>query len=52
MGTLVGKLLRDLRLPLFVVAVLLAGFQILWAKITDRISGRLRSRWGIVEIDK
>ncbi len=41
MGPLVRKLLRDLRLPLVVVALLLMGFQCLWAKITDRISGEL-----------
>jgi ABC-2 type transport system permease protein len=35
--TLVRKVLRDLRLPLLVVAVLLALFQFLWAKITERI---------------
>ena len=34
---LVAKLLRDVRLPLFVVALLLAAFQCLWAKITQRI---------------
>jgi ABC-2 type transport system permease protein len=35
---LVRKLLRDIRVPLLVVAVLLAGFQLLWAKITERIT--------------
>jgi ABC-2 type transport system permease protein len=40
-GILFRKLLRDLRLPLAVVALLLAAFQMLWAKITDRISGEL-----------
>jgi ABC-2 type transport system permease protein len=35
---LVCKLLRDLSLPLAVVALLLAGFQCLWAKITQRIT--------------
>ena len=40
-GTLVLKILRDLRLPLLVVAVLLAGFQMLWVKITQRTSGEL-----------
>jgi ABC-2 type transport system permease protein len=39
--TLVLKLLRDLRLPLAVVATLLAGFQCLWAKVTQRIIGQL-----------
>jgi ABC-2 type transport system permease protein len=40
-GALVCKLLRDVRLPLVVVALLLAGFQCLWAKITQRITGQL-----------
>ena len=40
-ATLVLKLLRDLRLPLLVVAVLLAGFQCLWAKVTQRVIGQL-----------
>jgi ABC-2 type transport system permease protein len=35
-GTLVLKLLRDLRTPLVVVALLLAGFQCLWVKISQR----------------
>lgn len=38
MVPLVLKLLRDLRLPLVLVALLLAGFQCLWAKITQRIT--------------
>lgn len=38
MATLVRKLLRDLRLPLFVVALLLAAFQCLWARISQRIT--------------
>src|SRR4051812_30890373 len=37
-GTLVRKLLRDVRLPLIVVALLLLGFQFLWAKVTQRIT--------------
>ncbi len=40
-ATLVLKLLRDLRLPLAVVAALLAGFQCLWAKVTQRVIGQL-----------
>jgi ABC-2 type transport system permease protein len=40
-GTLLGKLLRDIRLPLLVVALLLLGFQMLWVKITQRMSGEL-----------
>lgn len=38
---LVQKLLRDLRLPLLVVALLLIGFQCLWVKVTQRIVGQL-----------
>jgi ABC-2 type transport system permease protein len=41
MGTLIGKLLRDVRLALAVVALLLGAFQCLWAKITERILGQL-----------
>jgi ABC-2 type transport system permease protein len=37
-GALISKLLRDLRVPLIVVALLLGGFQCLWAKITQRIT--------------
>jgi ABC-2 type transport system permease protein len=39
--TLVLKLLRDLRWSLLAVALLLGGFQFLWAKVTERILGRL-----------
>jgi ABC-2 type transport system permease protein len=35
--TLLRKILRDLRWPLLIVALLLLLFQFLWAKITDRI---------------
>jgi ABC-2 type transport system permease protein len=38
---LVAKLLRDLRVPLLVVALLLLGFECLWAKITQRITEEL-----------
>ena len=41
MATLLRKLLRDVRLPLVVLVVLLAAFQCLWAKITKQISGQL-----------
>lgn len=40
-GVLFRKLLRDVRLPLFVVALLLGAYQFLWAKITERISAQL-----------
>ncbi len=36
MGTLIWKLLRDVRTALIVVALLLFGFQILWVKVTQR----------------
>jgi ABC-2 type transport system permease protein len=38
---LIGKLLRDIRLPLVLVSLLLAGFQCLWFKVTQRICGEL-----------
>jgi ABC-2 type transport system permease protein len=40
-GTLIRKQLRDLRAALLVVGLLLAGFECLWVKITERISGKL-----------
>jgi ABC-2 type transport system permease protein len=39
--TLVLKLLRDLRVALVAVALLLGAFQCLWAKVTQRILGQL-----------
>jgi ABC-2 type transport system permease protein len=39
--TLLVKLLRDVRLPLAVVMLLLGGFQFLWARVTARILGKL-----------
>jgi ABC-2 type transport system permease protein len=39
--TLMRKLLRDVRVPLIVVALLLAAFQCLWVKIVERLSGHL-----------
>src|SRR4051812_33891895 len=41
MLTLIRKLLRDLRLALAVVCLLLGAFQCLWVKITARILGEL-----------
>jgi len=38
---LVWKLLRDLRVPLLVVVLLLAAFECLWAKITQRVTEEL-----------
>ena len=38
---LVRKLLRDIRVPLLVVALLLFGFECLWAKVTQRITDEL-----------
>jgi ABC-2 type transport system permease protein len=40
-AVLVRKLLRDLRWPLLGVAIFLAGFECLWVKITQRITGQL-----------
>lgn len=40
-AVLVRKLLRDLRLALLIVALLLATFQCLWVRITERILGDL-----------
>ncbi|MCI0455543.1 MAG: ABC transporter permease [Gemmataceae bacterium] len=40
-ATLVRKFLRDVRTPLIVVAVLLIGFQALWCKVTQRVTGDL-----------
>lgn len=40
--TLVFKLLRDMRLTLLIVAILLAAFQCLWARIVERIVGDLQ----------
>src|SRR5260370_38018105 len=37
MITLVRKILRDLRLPLLVVGLLLCAFQCFWVKITQRV---------------
>jgi ABC-2 type transport system permease protein len=42
-GALVRKLFRDVRLALLIMALLLAAFQCLWAKITERISGEIVS---------
>jgi ABC-2 type transport system permease protein len=38
---LVRKILRDIRVPLLVVALLLAAFQCLWVKITQRVTAQL-----------
>jgi ABC-2 type transport system permease protein len=40
-GVLLRKLLRDVRVPLLVVALLLAAFECLWVKITERIAGQI-----------
>jgi ABC-2 type transport system permease protein len=39
--TLVAKLLRDVRGGLVFVCLLLAAFQVLWARVTERISGEI-----------
>src|SRR5438477_1179003 len=46
--TLVRKLLRDLRLSLFAVGLLLLLFQALWAKITARIVGEIAPYLGVL----
>jgi len=38
---LVRKLLRDLRVSLFVIVVLLAGFEALWVKVTERVTTQI-----------
>ncbi len=40
-AVLVRKLLRDIRVALIVVSLLLGAFQMLWARITERIIGQL-----------
>ncbi len=40
-GVLVRKLLRDIRLPLLLVALFLGCFEALWIKIAERLSGHL-----------
>jgi ABC-2 type transport system permease protein len=40
-ATLIRKLVRDVWLPLTIVGLLLAGFQCLWVKITQRVCGDL-----------
>ena len=40
-AVLIRKLLRDVRVPLLVVALLLLAFQCLWAKITQRITAEI-----------
>lgn len=39
--TLIRKLLRDVRVSLILVALLLCAFECLWVKITQRITGQL-----------
>src|SRR5262245_46322008 len=45
-GVLVVKLLRDVRLALGVVILLLFAFQLLWAKVTQRIVGEVLVQLG------
>ncbi len=52
-GSLVRKLLRDVRVGLIVLIVLLIAFQCLWAKITQRISLELLPQLqGVLSITK
>jgi ABC-2 type transport system permease protein len=46
MTALVLKLLRDLRWPLLVVVLMLAGFQCLWVKITQRMVTQIAPLFG------
>jgi ABC-2 type transport system permease protein len=39
--TLVGKLLRDIRVPLLVTVLLLSAFELFWVKVTQRIVTQL-----------
>lgn len=48
---LVGKLLRDVRIPLLVIASLLFLFQLLWAQVTRRIVGDILQEFGRFGID-
>lgn len=48
---LVRKLLRDLRLPLGIMAILLMLFQVLWAKVTQRIVGEVLLQFTRLGID-
>jgi ABC-2 type transport system permease protein len=40
-GTLARKLVRDVRLPLLVLTVLLGAFECLWTKVIERLTGQL-----------
>jgi ABC-2 type transport system permease protein len=40
-GILVRKFLRDARTSLIVIALLLVGFECLWCKVTEKITGQL-----------
>ena len=46
MVPLFWKLLRDLRLGLFVVTLVLFVFQLIWAVITKRITGEIVDSFG------
>jgi ABC-2 type transport system permease protein len=50
-GSLVRKLLRDVRLALLIVAVLLVAFECLWAKVAERIAGQILPSFALVRID-
>jgi ABC-2 type transport system permease protein len=49
-GILVRKLLRDIRVPLLAVALLLLAFEALWVKIAERISGLLRTLRNLMNV--
>jgi ABC-2 type transport system permease protein len=47
-GVLVGKLLRDLRVPLVIVCLFLGAFQCLFVKITERIVTEITPFFGLL----
>ena len=48
---LIRKLIRDVWLALVVMLLLLFAFQLLWAKVTQRIAGEVLGRFGELGID-
>ena len=48
---LIRKLFRDVRLALFVMLLLLFAFQLLWAKVTQRIAGEVLGRFVGLGVD-
>ena len=48
MITLIRKLIRDLRMPLLIVGLLLAAFQCFWVKITQRVVADISPFFGSI----